>query len=770
MGSIVKTIGPASTLPVEGFENYLSETMISVPYTAIKNRAKIINLAQDAGVRIGVNRIMTQKIIKLQNEFGPNGEPVYRIAGDQFDQIRCVGTRWNDFNSIYGTHLQMNTSGDQPDYVEITFYGTGLNMLCLPDQNRSYVMSVDGGPETNFNSGISSTTVLAPRIYTANILINVVSGLSLGIHTIKIRQNSGPNFPLYGFETLNESTQLNINAGKAYINGDVVSIQPTLTDYNSGFTNEYGVAGTKGGHVLVYADSNGVVHKDIQWTNSTQQNLLAADHTNEEVIRTINFRQFSSGRQDDFGVAQSSIANRAFTLSDGTTTLIGDNVTVGSGNTPDTGEYLSGNTAAMTLTFVGTGLDLNMVTGAGLPLENIDISVNGISVGSYGGGHIDSIFTKPIVSGLPYGTHTVKIVRASTGNFLGIREFVIYGPKKPELPNNCIELASYNLMANFVANTTAGALYRSQGVLRKILSKREASCTGSWNFAGSAPGVTFSGSEIYTGVSGAYVEYTFFGTGFDYRAYADTNRDTAIQVSLNGLTANLTNYPTITTSNAGGFLFNTTTGTVNMNSVATPGSSFTIQNLPLGVYTVKLQTTSANILSVDAFDVITPIHSVKYNKQVIQNALEVGSQSISDNRNFKNLINKNLANYSIVNGLTDTGTTSTVLRPIEDMIVSIKLDKPTSVEVYAEISAENSTASQFMITAMSINGVLDTMIAQNNNSTGGWEQTARYNKIFDLGAGDHFFQLFYASSSGALISNADGNDGHSRYMSIKELK
>jgi hypothetical protein len=108
----------------------------------------MIDLSQDLNARMGINRIMTQQIARIQNEFGPNGEPVFRSINDRFDQIRCVGQV--DTQAITsGSLIRVGaSSGDTAAYIEVSFYGTGLNLLATPvGTTQNAVASIDGGAE-----------------------------------------------------------------------------------------------------------------------------------------------------------------------------------------------------------------------------------------------------------------------------------------------------------------------------------------------------------------------------------------------------------------------------------------------------------------------------------------------------------------------------------------------------------------------------------------------------------------------------------------------
>lgn len=97
---------------------------VSVPYTTILNRAKIPDLANDLKLNFGIERIPVQQIFQLQDEFGANGEPVFGAVNDYQGLIRLVGS-WSTFWGLPGQGITTSTVND---YLEITFYGTGLSI------------------------------------------------------------------------------------------------------------------------------------------------------------------------------------------------------------------------------------------------------------------------------------------------------------------------------------------------------------------------------------------------------------------------------------------------------------------------------------------------------------------------------------------------------------------------------------------------------------------------------------------------------------------
>jgi hypothetical protein len=134
---------------------------ISAPYTTIKNEQgqprKISDLANNMKVHMGTERIHATSPKKVNNEFGPNGEPIYSNQNSD-ERIRLVGAGWRSRADTTGSRIR---SDNINDYVEITFYGTGLNLITRKDAGaRDYFVSVDGGVEGSDIYGAAKSSVL----------------------------------------------------------------------------------------------------------------------------------------------------------------------------------------------------------------------------------------------------------------------------------------------------------------------------------------------------------------------------------------------------------------------------------------------------------------------------------------------------------------------------------------------------------------------------------------------------------------------------------
>lgn len=565
------------------------------------------------------------------------------------------------------------------------FVGTGLNLL-ISGSGHNVVVSIDGGADSANLASAITVQPLAGRNYAQDLVLNLASGLSYGLHTVRVKTTTG-SMDVNGIEILNESSSVKTSPGLAIVNG----LKRTLASvdsqaYNTGFDS--GTLGTRGGRVVMYMRADGTIGKSVQPVAAASAFLTSTSHTDEEVIRSYNWKEFGSGRADDFSViAGGAAANYTFTLDDGTTTLAGNqvrsNVTSNGALRPESsGSFVS-------LTFVGTGLDISAWLSASSS-DTYQVIVDGTNVGNLNSSFAGTI-NRTIASGLPYGTHTVKINRVgAASNNLEINSFTVYGPKKPSLPSGAMELADYNIMATYVANATAGSDTIGTGVLRKSSTREHVYSGASWGFT-SLNTSLIALLHIQSTTSGGYVEYTFFGTGFEWRSRGFTTFQPSLSLQLQASggslsTVSTTNYtishngggasgsgPAITTTTFGGFAFTPASGNLSQAVSNTDGSGFTLTGLALGLYKVRITQGSATLFEHGVFDVITPIHVHKNNGPfVMKNTLSIGSQGVNDSRKFGDLL-PTVPNTSVqAFGLASSSTTSTAYVPVVDLSATIK--------------------------------------------------------------------------------------------------
>lgn len=758
---------------LEGFQNFVKSPMMSSTpstgtpaaglfHSAVIGRAQIPDLSQDLKVRMGIDRIMLQQIYLLQNEAGPNNEQVFGVVNDTLNQIRMIGN-WGPFSSAGSGH-----SGNVGDSVEITFFGTGLNLLSFAfAQSRTCNIFVDGVAAGTFTQNTTSSSgIISTRQYAPLIVLPIVSNLSLGVHTVRLTVSS--NFlDLYGFEVVSEPTSLRVNPGSSFVGGAKLTTN-SLQSISHNSTFESGSLGVRGGRVVVYQKADGSIAKAVTPVGS-QLNLTNADHSNEELVRAYHWREFGSGRTDDFSrISGSATGVKMFALDDGTTQLISSNAGAYSAGL-SMGDALN---AYSILTFVGTGLDLIVGAGQGTPSDTYSVNVNGTNIGNLPTSSNTNTRIK-VVSGLPYGTHNIRFTRTvfSAGT-LTVQSFAVYGPKKPAVPSGALELADYNILADLVGNSTAAQDTISTGVIRKH-AQREfnyVNGTGGATDWGLADGLTsgFLGWRAESDRLNAYFEYTFYGTGFELRQIANSARSSNMTVSLQNLSAGgslvaltTANFPSLSTAVYGtGVTYNASTGQLDMNDAgASTGAGFRASALPLALYKFRVNNNSASSnITVEAVDIITPIHSHKSNAPAsTQNTLSVGSTGISDSRRFtpnkESLVSEKAVAQArgIVSGPTTTGASNV---PLPDMSVTMKV-KGGKVRFSYSVCGLNSGGASWIVQPM-VNGIQvgETKFGENTN-----KMVLADSFVITLPPGVHHFHLYWgqAGSGTALAFQTNRN-------------
>ena len=596
---------------------------VSVPFTTITGRAPIRDISKIPSPKMGIERIPFGKNgHELKSgEAGPTDDAIYGSA-DPYDRIRFIGN-WqflDDVNSV-------QARGDGLSF-EVTFYGTGLNVLIKDSALTDLRATVDGGAESG-NLTSAGSGVLETRGYPPNAITPVVSGLTEGLHTVRVRAVSGPGI-FHGIEILNETAQLSIPAGDILAGDDRFSFGATSTDYNTGFDASSDPVGTRGGSVLVYGykdPSTGVtdVRKRFNAVGS-QLNLGSADHSNEEVTAKHHWRSFGAGRGDDFSTVpvDGVTSNRAFTLDDGITTLVGKDIYSADFIGPDIyGLVVSGPTDFITLTFVGTGLDVSLSTGGGATSE-FNVYVDGSDIGDLPTvPNINKPQTFSVVSGLPYGTHTVKFEFGGSNSTNHVfYEFITYGPKKPELPANSTELGSYNLMADFDSSGATGGNIQDnvqvvQGTLKKYCI-RELNYLGSWN-ASSVDVNSVCGFAISTATNTDKFKYSFYGEAVALQFIGSGGVQGTFTTKIDGV-LNSTGVNIVGVNNDGGGTYTVTSGSAETKRLKFEG-------LGVGFHTIELEKTGNTIVQIVSIDVNTPIHVPKADRNLLRDDL-IGSNSV----------------------------------------------------------------------------------------------------------------------------------------------
>ena len=727
-------------------------------HSTITNRAPMYDLRKDLGVRMGNNRISTQQTYPIQNEYGPNGETVYGVINDYFGQVRLVGDNVAvNFIDTYGPRFNVGIG----NYVEITFYGTGLNVICLQDvATRQFNAQVDGGAAGPNLFPANGSSILGDRKYPQNTIINAASNLTIGVHTVRINStgSGGQPIPTFGFEVLNEqflTTTANINSSNqltsvanttnlavgmditgvnipanttiSSISGSTITMSaaatattvgitvrfgnnfikvnpgtswkngqklynPTqhLSAYNSGF--ESGTLGSRGGRVAVYQKANGSIAKAVNPVGS-QLNLAAADHSNEEG-RVLTVDEFSASRTDDITGPGSSEADRAFTLDDGTLTLSGRNIQfINQSGVPNSIQVgASSPNFYANITFTGTGLDIEAYD------TFTSINTHAVSIdGATTIGNIPNVGTaslvriRKIVSGLPYGTHTVKLT--ATNNIAGglrITKFITYQPKTPTIPTDASLIGTYNILANYDGTTATGTATADNiqmpiGILSKSPA-REMTYVGT-GFSIPITGIVESpphGFYTATNTNGEYYEYTFFGTGISLH-HRCGGAATTMSILIDGVLDATGVSRASFTNNGGGAYTGVFTAGGNPQRLEFTG-------LALGKHTIRVTRAGAGTgaLNLWALNVITPIHSYKDNGPfVVQNTLAIGSQGVSDSRRLASQVNQQQISQAVDLG-ANTTTSVTEVKGLADISTIIKVSKYGNLDIEGLMTLTNA--------------------------------------------------------------------------------
>lgn len=743
-------------------------------YSSVVNRSQIPDLSKDLLAQMGFDRFVIQQIHEIPTEQGPNGERVFGCWGDTKNAIRIVGDGVFVNNDSTGQRIHLSVN----DYIEIIFFGTGLNMLTLADAgSRQAAVSIDGGAEdlTRYPFGANlPASLLTGQLWNPNQVINLASGLPLGVHTIRLR-SSTVNFQVYGYEIVNQSTTINVNPGTAYIKNQkaVLSALQSLV-YNSGF--ESGTLGTRGGRVLLYLKQDQSIGRSVTPVNTTSAFLTSTDHSNEQMARVFHWREFGSGRSDDFAtLVAGSFSSRGYTLEDGTTTL----TTNGSmANALPSGEGLMVQNSSgfhIMFTFVGTGLDILCAFGSGNTTTGFVITVDGASVGTSSiPTGIIAVRNLKIASGLPYGTHTVKIATNVTGSgSYGILNFKVYTPRKPVLPADAIELADYNVMADYVFNSGVALGVTSQGVIRKSPWKEVlfANGTGGADWSTTVVDATSlnMGNRPHTTHNGSWNEHYIFGTGFEIKGVAAASESSNVLVQINGLTVNTINFPSMSAQTTTGFSFNSSTGVLNCNNAVTSfPTTLSIRGLPLNYYRVRFTNQTTAAWQFQTFEQITPIHAVKSSRYSFQNVRDVHC-GIADKRKTDLLpvkTRKRAIGHAL-GLLSNPTTTSTSYVPLPDMTVPIYLEKAAWVEV--EIGCSMSPNVSLNQATLNLGVFVDGVQINRETTMHNWAAGSNH-AVFGkartfLGEGFHMIQGMWRRDGTGTVTG----EGVQRYIFVKEL-
>jgi hypothetical protein len=714
--------------------------------SSIIGRLPIANITSDLKTRMGIERIPVTRITEVTSERGQNGERVWAPLGDSKNLIRFVGYTWQQVEDTAGPRAFATTASD---YIEITFWGTGLNIITIANALRDHRATVDGGVEgSNFMPTGAPSAAISTRSVGSNQIVPVVSGLAAGLHTVKIRNAVGTsaNLEFFGFEVLNESSSVSVQSGSAYVDGKKLAASAISELYTANVT------GTRGGRKLVYLKANGAVESAFQAVDATAKYTVLADHTNEEVVREYNFREFGANRSDDFSTLVSA-SFRSFLMQDGSTNLTTNSAEISSGRL----RLSTDTTSFVTITFIGTGLDIvasDENTGASYGSANLQ--VDGVTVANMntitGVGATGRERKIKLCSGLPYGSHNVTIFRPGAAqNFPHIVSFIVYQPKKPALPAGAIELADYNVLATYSALSTPGLNTMSTGVIRKCPTREIIYNGASWTVnndsVNSSPGT-------YVSSNGAnnWYDYTFYGTGVDIRLGPASVGYTAT-ISIDGST-NLSGYTTAVVGTNHSFV--AATGALTVGVTTTPDNLLSIRGLTLAMHTVRVNRTGGtNSIHSNSLDIITPIHSHVNDMTPSNNNMVIGSCGISDIRSLSPLASDSKNKFkgtALYGGSVTTTSVANTYVPVPQLNMVVR-SKGGWYRVNSQYIFGNSVANGRAYISIAVNGTLADELDYSNASSQN-QETVYYNGLIYLPEGSHFVSTVMAVGSGTMTVNS----------------
>jgi len=670
----IANIGEALGKKAKEF-TFIDPPMVDAPFTQIRNlddsNRQLPDPSKTLKPAMGVERIEFSAIELSTKEKFNDGTSVYKMIKDDprvrfFGEVDGTNTFGGSKTGFTITFLSTANEG-----FEVTYFGTGINLMIQQAANDGRYMEVVADGVVQPNIVVGSSTILNVRNTKVRSIYNAVKGQTLGIHTVKFKIGPSGSLPINGIEILNESTQIQIPQGEIFAAGNKYANDTLVTtDYNADFDNSPVLNG-RGGRVSIYMTPQGEIKKAIQQTDNTQLNLSLVDHSNEEVISRINWREFGLNRADDFSTLTSSNSDRAFTLDDGATTLIGDDVRTGS--TMGVRPSLTGD--KLTFTFIGTGLDFYCEHSVTSNTAH-EVIIDGVSVGNLV--QIDSTKTEKIVSGLPYGSHTVQISKIDASSNIDIEYFIVYGPKKPTIPDNAQEISEYFLMADYDGTTATGTavadqLQRPKGVLQKC-SEKELVYSGTWIQSGGVQPDNPSGFFINTSTLNDFYEYTFTGTGIVIHHAGTVSGTYSFEVQIDGAT-NDAGVARSNVSNDGSGNYSTTVATSN----APVRLEFT--GLTMGAHTIKVTLkTAARNMGMGALYIITPIHfpNTKSGSQSMSPGTQLQTKTASGGVDLGKA--KAWAKYSTLDGSIISSHNVSAIIEVSTQLVKFYWDTPFKSE------------------------------------------------------------------------------------------
>lgn len=488
------------------------------------------------------------------------------------------------------------------------------------------------------------------------------------------------------------------------------------------------------------------------------------NHDNEKEKFQLSARDFGKGGPDGFSDLDTGVTDKAYFMEDGSTGLVGDNVSMITRNGLNGFEIDASGKARFH--FSGTGLDIWVTTGA-TTTGDLTYIIDGVVVGTVTK-VASSTYWFRICSEMPNCQHQIAFTRDAGALDMGIAIFKGYDLKTPDIFSGASQTEqSGNIFAIsnippslYLFNPTAGASNISYGISRLIAASREfypVEGTGGstdWALNISASNLS-TGLQIRSNRSNAILNWAFYGTGFEF-AY-EAGPASLIDFTVNGLSLTSGNFGSATFHETeSGAYDEVTNGRLDANVGSTPVARVAIEGLSSTPQVHIVQIDRISGASNFNFQFTEVIGAPGFSNKNISSSDEsipmafVGG--IEDVRKFQAVeeLDKSQGIYEIEGKSSGPTTTATTAQILDEMTLSVKSDG----EVYilkGIASIENSGAGNRTTLALRVDNETVCSASQDAAAANAHSPVIVEKEIY-LTKGTHNISIFWNVSAGTATS------------------
>ena len=473
------------------------------------------------GTYFGSQRYKFSSLQFLEQETNLQNENVYTVDGREY--IRYCG-RGIVGQTAHGNRIE--SSNQTQDFYEIVGYFSSATVSAQPrgSGERGYRTQIDGGAESAANNSYQvgyDSPLVADRYVDASSVVSLSINETLGIHTLKLKDESVADAPItHGVELIAQDTTSTANRSKIQIpsqnvvsygkkfsinaatphydpfngftSGNLAAVQ-ALIDTDTSLGMSHWLSGStyyrpfNGGRVVKWVDSSGTIKTSVTMMPPNAQNYSGnasnahtlgnandnainfdaslIDQTLAEVAKDFMIREFGNGSAngvsnntyEDLSTLNSNDA-RAYCMDDGLTNMM---VNEHRYSSYAEGLHRNSSSGKFFLSFIGTGIGRTFSTTGASTQKRSTWAQN-----------------------LPYGTHILSSIMdgadsndwfldgiqiydnsAGAAAFHNVgQEVKIFQPKMPPIPDDACIIGDYMLMADFVRQTDAEFGQISKGV------------------------------------------------------------------------------------------------------------------------------------------------------------------------------------------------------------------------------------------------------------------------------------------------------------------